>query len=163
MTLFGMRKFLDTLEADAKKLPNEVINHVENVVLQSQEDEIFRGEGKTQGAVAVMPYGTDQTKVGRKWKPFSPHTSKLSPRRKGGKLLQDTGALRASIGVQKLPNGFAKWGTRLNYGEKQHYGARISVYGHKAELPARPFVFLTEPNVMKIVKYVGKKIDEIQK
>jgi len=162
MTLFGMRKFLDSLAKKAKKLPDEVVSKLENVVLQRQSDDIFRGLGKVGGAPAVFPDGTNPGIVGQRWQPFSEATFKINPKRKGGKLLQDTGHLRMSVKAHKKSPGVIQWGTFVPYGKKHQFGAKKKLGKRTVKIPARPFVFLTEPYVNKTVKFIEKKVEGMQ-
>lgn len=164
MTLFGMRKFLDSLTSKAKKLPKKTIEYIENNVLQAQRAEIFEGLGQVQGASAVYPDGTNPALVGRQWQPFSNNTFKINPKRKGGRLLQDTGHMRNTVKAVRMPDGSLKWGSEYWLAKIHHYGANIKVFGkHPAKIPSRPFVFLTEKYVNRTVKYIEFQVEKMQK
>lgn len=59
----------------------------------------------------------------------------------GGKTLQDSGQLAASISTQS-GNGYARIGTNKVYAAVHHFGGQAG-RGHHVKLPARPFLPLS--------------------
>lgn len=74
---------LDDYEARVKNLPMDVYA----MLLVSKVDEMFQTEGAS---------GTDGP-----WQPLSASTLRRHPRRRGGQLLQDSGATAASVGAEE--------------------------------------------------------------
>jgi phage virion morphogenesis protein len=109
----------------------------------------------------IMHYAVEENfeKEGRpKWKPLAKSTIKQRTR-KGywpGKILQQKGQLAASIS-QKSDTTSAEVGTNKAYAAIQQFGGAAG-REHKARIPARPFLRLTDADVeaikMKVIEYL---------
>lgn len=83
--------------------------------------------------------------TGQAWAPLSPVT--LGRRRGGGgRILQDTGRLAASI-TARHGRDYAEAGTNVIYGATQFFGARKGAFGRSGrgpipwgDIPARPYL-----------------------
>lgn len=88
------------------------------------------------------------------WRPLSPKTIK-SRQKRGywpGAILQMRGELAASIS-QSSDNNSAVVGTNKIYAAIHQFGGRAG-RGHKAQIPARPFLKLTDDDLEEIKKAV---------
>jgi len=89
-----------------------------------------------------------------KWIPLSQKTIKLR-QEKGywpGKILQQTGRLAASISPYS-DNDQAIVGTNVEYAEMHQFGGKDG-RGKKANIPARPYLQLTDQDMEEILKTV---------
>lgn len=87
-------------------------------------DELIQSEGAT---------GTQG-----KWEPFSPTTFKLHPRRRGGKLLQDTGLL-ANMQTRIGPD-WVEVESPAPYAKYHHTGTRKNARPNMGPLPQRDYL-----------------------
>ncbi|MDI1471912.1 Phage capsid and scaffold [Thermodesulfovibrio sp. N1] len=88
------------------------------------------------------------------WRPLSPKTIKAR-QQKGywpGSILQMRGRLASSITAQS-DNDKAMVGTNVVYAAIHQFGGRAG-RGHRAEIPARPFLSLTEEDLNDIKETV---------
>lgn len=96
-------------------------------------------------------------KQGRpRWKPLRPSTIEAR-KKKGywpGKILQQRGRLAASIS-RKYDNNSARVGTNLEYAAIHQFGG-LAGRGHKAKIPARPFLKLTRQDMSDIKEVLRK-------
>ncbi|GBD39828.1 hypothetical protein HRbin37_02114 [bacterium HR37] len=95
------------------------------------------------------------------WPPLSPSTIK-ERQRKGfwpGKILQREGTLAGSISEDHGPL-YALVGTNIKYAPIHQFGGR-SGKGHRARIPARPFLSLTEEDKDGIVEVLREFLDSL--
>jgi len=166
MTIFGLTDYFDNLQKKLKSVPREFVDKVSTEVLnQAIPHKLFQAEGNVSGVVEVAPTGTNISRAGQQWQTLQPSTLRINPRRRGGRILQDTGMLRNSIGVRgavvKTKSAKIKYGTFLKYAAIHQFGGVVNVFGRvRKPMPARPFVFLTDKNVKKIISVAGSIIDK---
>ncbi|AYP68720.1 hypothetical protein BpsS36_00014 [Bacillus phage vB_BpsS-36] len=77
---------------------------------------------------------------GANWTPLSPRTYEIHPHRMGGKPLNDTGKLKASVtskAVRQLSKKQLKYGSNLKYAPLHNFGGRA---GWGTYIPQREFL-----------------------
>lgn len=163
MNLGGFQNYLNELSKKFEKMPHTMLSKIGGEVLNSATITTFRNQGKRSGsAIVAIPDGTNETLVNNVWKSFSETTLKINPRRRGGKLLQDTGILRMSINYSFKDDNIIEYGSRYKLAPIHQFGANIKMFGkHKAKIPSRPFVYITDTDLEKIDKVVKIAIDEV--
>ncbi len=127
-------------------------------------------------------FNKEQSPEGQKWKPLAPATIKRKKRHKRGnmKILQDTGELRKSVAYEARDDS-VRVGSVLKYARIHQFGGTVEVsrlgqykrdhknhrfkrkgnsysYSHKVNIPARPFLGVTESEKKHIVSMFGQYI-----
>ncbi len=104
-----------------------------------------------------------------KWKKLSDATIDIDPDRAGGKILQDTGVLRASVGRKNKPGGiynlkdtFLEFGSSLGYAwvHQEGYPQNRLLGKVNKPIPARPFLKVLPRDEDAFVRIFAKWLDK---
>jgi phage virion morphogenesis protein len=144
-----------------QKTLNDLLKRVENTepamqeiadVLADASERAFRDEADPE--------------TGALWDPLSAVTLALRPRRAGGKILQDSGIMAASI-VTDYGRDFAAIGTNHPAAPTHFFGARQGEYGKTArggpipwgDIPARRFMGIGPTDEEDILDIASRFLD----
>lgn len=130
--------------------------------MYQEEDQIFRHEGAVGGNPRWKEL-SQETKVRRyeRLHPAGIYSARGGVRATAihamanAKILQDTGQLRMSIGVQTITDDSLEFGTNLPYAAIHQYGG-YNEEGRK--VPQRRFVFVSDERVQKITAIANTEI-----
>jgi phage gpG-like protein len=95
------------------------------------------------------------------WKPLSPFTERIRPRRKGGKPLNDTGKLKMSVTSRAVKNVSKKrleYGTNLIYAPMHNFGG-TGGWGYK--IPKREFLYFDQNDEKQIRRIFEDYVKEL--
>jgi len=95
------------------------------------------------------------------WKPLSPATIKIHPRRKGGKPLNDTGKLRMSVTSQAIVHVEKMkltYGTNLVYAPLHNFGGKG---GWGRTIPQREFLYFDDKDAKAIKRIFTDYVKEL--
>lgn len=104
---------------------------------------------------------------GNGWKPLSPVTIELHPRRAGGKPLNDTGRLRKSVtsqAIKRVSSTKLQYGTNLKYAGIHNFGGVTGYYpvlGKRARIPKREFLYFDATNEKAIKRIFEDYVKEL--
>jgi phage virion morphogenesis protein len=164
MNLFGLANWFEKISNELPQVTTKTVQGLGKNVLQRSNNMIFKTQGAYRGGgVIAEPEKTPAGIAGQRWQPFSANTFKINPKRKGGKLLQDTGALRLSIKGYRTQDGL-QWGSKYKYAGFHQYGANLRVFGkYPAKLPSRPFVYVTKNDYTRMQQILSDAIEKVWK
>lgn len=96
------------------------------------------------------------------WKPLSPATIKIHPRRAGGKPLNDTGTLKRSVtagAIKNVGKYKLRYGTALKYAPLHNFGGRG---GWGKYIPKREFLYFDHKDERTIQRIFNDYIKELE-
>ena len=156
-TLTGFNRVENYLNSISKNMPNELNNTFKataDLVFISGAFRTFEAEGARDGEPKWTPLSnyTLAQDLKKKTKLKSVTREQIEKHRGDRRILQDSGKLRNSILIQKIDNNGVVVGTNLMYAPQQQYGDT------QKNIPPRPFLFITEKDITKIMNIVKSLI-----
>ena len=105
---------------------------------------VMRKIAGTMAAAIEENFDTEGARLGARWKPSRRAI------KQGGKTLQDTGRLAASM-VTRVTRNSAEVGTNVEYGPIHQFGGTSRTKGRSVTMPKRPFLGLNADDERAIV------------
>lgn len=139
-------------------------------------DQVFLNRKKLNLAIAetmlsavqenFLSLGRDVAGNTKQWKPLSQVTLERRGKKRNSPILRVSNRLYHSL-QSAYTNDAASVGTNVVYAATQHYGAKKGEFGkwknHPipwGDIPARPYMMLTNQDIQDIVDFIEEKINE---